>query len=124
MELDESHPLATSQWLRTGIARAKQTLPNGYCGMPIQSDCAHANPCLTCPLFITTPEFLPQHETQLRTTLTLIEKSEAAGHGRIAEKNRQIADNLGRIIDACRGCTPSQVVVGGKPTEEEATDAS
>ena len=124
VELDESHPLATSQWLRTGIARAKQTLPNGYCGMPIQSDCAHANPCLTCPLFITTPEFLPQHETQLRTTLTLIEKSEAAGHGRIAEKNRQIADNLGRIIDACRGCTPSQVVVGGKPTEEEATDAS
>lgn len=123
VELDETHPLATAQWTRTGIARAKQTLPNGYCGMPIQSECAHANPCLTCPLFITTPEFLPQHETQLRTTLTLIEESDAAGHVRIAEKNRQIADNLGRIIDACKGCSPTQVVVGGRPTTEEEADA-
>ena len=123
VELDETHPLAEAQWLRTGIARAKQTLPNGYCGMPIQSDCAHANPCLTCPLFITTPEFLPQHESQLRTTLTLIEQSDAAGHVRIAEKNRQIADNLGRIIEACKGCAPSQVVVGGKPTTDEQKEA-
>nr|WP_313315642.1 hypothetical protein [Dietzia maris] len=91
--------------------------------MPIQSDCAHANPCLTCPLFITTPEFLPQHESQLRTTLTLIEQSDAAGHVRIAEKNRQIADNLGRIIEACKGCAPSQVVVGGKPTTDEQKEA-
>ncbi|KRE29589.1 tyrosine-type recombinase/integrase [Agromyces sp. Soil535] len=119
VELDGSHPLAAAQWLRTGIARAKQTLPNGYCGMPVQSDCAHANPCLTCPLFITTPEFLPQHETQLRTTLTLIEKSEAAGHARIAEKNRQIAGNLTRIIDACKSCAPAQIVVGGQPTTDE-----
>lgn len=117
--LKDDHPLADAQWLRTGIAQAKQTLPNGYCGMPIQSDCEHANPCLTCPLFITTPAFLPQHEAQLRSTLTLIDKSEAAGHGRIAEKNRQIAHNLTRIITACRGCDSSQVVVGGRATDSE-----
>lgn len=115
----DDHPLAGAQWVRTSLARAKQTLPNGYCGMPIQSDCEHANPCLTCPLFITTPAFLPQHEAQLRTTLTLIEQSEAEGHGRIAEKNRQIAGNLSRIIAACRECDSGQVVVGGHHTNPE-----
>lgn len=68
-------------------------------------------------MFITTPAFLPQHEAQLRTTLTLIDQSEAAGHGRIAEKNRQIAQNLNRIITACRECDPSQVIVGGHATD-------
>lgn len=120
--LDDDHPLAGAQWTRTGLARAKQTLPNGYCGMPIQSDCEHANPCLTCPLFITTPAFLPQHEAQLRTTLTLIDQSEAAGHTRVAEKNRQIAGNLTKIISACNACAGDQVVLGGTPTPNQETN--
>jgi len=119
VQLGDDHPLADTQWLRAGIARAKQTLPNGFCGMPIQSDCEHANPCLSCPLFITTSAFLPQHEAQLRATLTLIDQSDAAGHGRIAAKNRQIATNLNRIITACQQCDPGQAVVGGRQTENE-----
>ena len=117
--LADGHPLADAQWARTGRARAKQTLPNGYCGMPIHSDCEHANPCLTYPLFITTPAFLPQHEAQLRATLTLIDQSEAAGHDRIVKKNRQIASKLTRIISACQGCDSGQAVVGGQRTDIE-----
>ena len=30
------------------LARAKQTLPNGYCGLPLQQTCPHPNACLTC----------------------------------------------------------------------------
>ena len=50
-------------------ARATQALPNGYCGLPVQKTCPHANACLTCPMFLTTAEFLPQHRAQ-RSTLS------------------------------------------------------
>jgi hypothetical protein len=30
----------------------------------VQKSCPHANACLTCPMFVTTPEFLPQHRAQ------------------------------------------------------------
>ncbi|MDQ4490793.1 tyrosine-type recombinase/integrase [Sinomonas sp. ASV486] len=122
--LSEDHPLADAQWSRAGLDRAKQTLPNGFCGMPVQSACEHANPCLTCPLFITTPEFLPQHEAQLRTTLELIDVSKSKGHSRIVEKNEEILENLTRIIGACRGCSPNEVVVGGRAEMTGASEAN
>jgi hypothetical protein len=115
IELDDEHPLADAAWTRAGLAQAKQTLPNGYCGMPIHSPCEHANPCLTCPLFLTTPEFLPQHQHQRVATLELISKAEAEGHHRVAEKNKQVLGNLDRIIDACQSCSADQIVVGGAP---------
>ncbi len=114
VELDDDHPLFEATWVRRGLDRAKQTLPNGYCGMPVNSPCEHANPCLTCPLFITNADFLPQHQTQLRNTLELIDISQQNGHRRIVEKNQQIADNLQRIIGACQAAPT---------TEQEATDA-
>ena len=36
--------------------------------------------CLTCPLFVTTAEFLPQHRKQLDDTRALIARAEADGH--------------------------------------------
>ncbi|WP_201407966.1 tyrosine-type recombinase/integrase, partial [Mycobacterium intracellulare] len=65
-------PLADGEWMKQNLARAKIALPNGYCGLPLQKSCPHANACLTCPLFITTAEFLPQHRKQLDDTRTLI----------------------------------------------------
>ena len=56
---------------------ATQALPNGYCGLPIQKSCPHANACLTCPVFITGPEFLPELREQRHRTLTLVETSAA-----------------------------------------------
>ncbi|OBG47701.1 hypothetical protein A5669_05130 [Mycolicibacterium fortuitum] len=126
VDLADEHPLADATWTRAGLAKAKQTLPNGYCGMPIQSPCEHANPCLTCPLFLTTPDFLPQHRHQRVTTLELITKAEAEGHHRVAEKNKQVLGNLDRIIAACESCGDEDVVVGGvpRPDEGSVTDAS
>jgi len=73
-------PLADGEWMKQNLARAKMALPNGYCGLPLQKSCPHANACLTCPLFVTTAEFLPQHRKQLDDTRALIARAEADGH--------------------------------------------
>lgn len=59
--IDPDGPLAEAQWAKHRIGLATQALPNGYCGLPVQQTCPHANACLTCPVFITTPQFLDQH---------------------------------------------------------------
>ena len=59
--LDPAGPLADAAWAKQRLGRATQALPNGYCGLPVVKTCPHANACLTCPMFLTTPEFLPQH---------------------------------------------------------------
>ncbi|GDY70478.1 MULTISPECIES: transposase [Streptomyces] len=77
---------------------ATQTLPNGYCGLPVQKTCPHANACLTCPVFLTGPEFLPELREQRTRTLTLIDNAKSCGHSRMTEMNQQVADNLDRMI--------------------------
>ena len=56
--------------------------------------------CLTCPMFLTTPEFLPQHRAQRQQVLQLITGAEARGQQRLAEMNRQVLHNLDNIITA------------------------
>jgi hypothetical protein len=55
--------------------------------------------CLTCPLFITTAEFLPQHRKQLDDTRALIARAQTDGHTRLAEMNRTVETNLLTIIN-------------------------
>jgi hypothetical protein len=55
---------------------------------------------LTSPLFVTTPEFLPQHHQQLDATRALITRAETDGHTRLAEMNRTVETNLLTIISA------------------------
>jgi ferredoxin len=98
--LDPDGPLAEASWAKQRISRATQALPNGYCGLPLVQTCPHANSCLTCPVFVTTPEFLPQHRAQHRQTLQIITAAEARGQTRLAEMNQQVADNLKKIITA------------------------
>ncbi len=54
--------------------------------------------CLTCPVFITTPEFLPQHREQLELTRGIIERAQQRGQLRLIEMNQRTADNLTKII--------------------------
>ena len=96
--LDPDGPLAQAQWAKTRYGIATQTLPSGYCGLPIQKRCPHANACLTCPVFITGPEFLPELRQQRQRTLTLIDTAQASGQARVSEMNKQVAANLDRII--------------------------
>jgi integrase len=93
-------PLGDAAWAKQQLSRATQALPNGYCELPLVQTCPHANSCLTCPMFVTTAEFLPQHHAQRRQTLQIIAAAEANGHARVAEMNRQVAANLDKIITA------------------------
>ncbi|MBV8349787.1 MAG: tyrosine-type recombinase/integrase [Mycolicibacterium sp.] len=100
VSLDPAGPLADAAWAKQRLGRATQALPNGYCGLPVQQSCPHANACLTCPMFLTTSEFLPQHRAQRQQVLQLVTAAEARGQQRLAEMNRQVLHNLDNIITA------------------------
>ena len=113
--LDPDGPLAEASWAKQRISRATQALPNGYCSLPLVKTCPHANACLTCPMFVTTAEFLPQHRQQHQQLLQIITTAEARGQARMAEMNRQVAGNLEKIITVLGG--------GEARTQEAAADA-
>ena len=96
--LNPGGPLGQAQWAKTRYGMATQTLPNGYCGLPIQKSCPHANACLTCPVFLSGPEFLPELHEQRHRTLTLIQAAAGNGQARIAEMNQQVLTNLDKMI--------------------------
>lgn len=99
IRLDPDGPLSDAAWALENLARAKQTLPNGYCGLPLQQTCPHPNACLTCDNFLTTVEFLPQHRDQLTRTEQLIASAQASGAQRLMEINEPVRINLIRIIE-------------------------
>lgn len=99
VDISADGPLGQAQWAKTRFGMATQTLPHGYCGLPVQKSCPHANACLTCPLFLTGPEFLPELREHRGRTLTLIDKSKANGHTRVAEMNKEVLTNLDKMID-------------------------
>ena len=70
--LDPAGPLAEAAWAKQRLGWATQALPNGFCGLPVQKTCPHANACLTCPMFVTTAEFLPQHRGHRQQVIELI----------------------------------------------------
>ena len=82
VSIDPDGPLAQAQWAKTRYGMATQTLPHGYCGLPVQKSCPHANACLTCPVFLTGPEFLPELREHRGRTLTLIQDAQATGRTR------------------------------------------
>jgi integrase len=98
IDIDPDGPLAQAQWAKTRYGMATQTLPHGYCGLPVQKSCPHANACLTCPVFITGPEFLPELREHRGRTLTLIDKAEADGHTRVVQMNTEVLTNLDKMI--------------------------
>jgi len=113
LTIDPGGPLAEANWAKQRLSRATQALPNGYCGLPVQKSCPHANSCLTCPMFITTPEFLPRHHKHRQQVLQIITAAEARGQTRLAEMNRQVLGNLDNIITALQS----------SPGKAEAVDA-
>ncbi len=67
-------------------------------------------------MFVTTAEFLPQHHAQRRETLQIITAAEANGQARVAEMNKQVAANLGKIITALEdGEDDSRKAAGDAP---------
>jgi hypothetical protein len=93
-----SRPPGDAAWTKHQLSRATQALPNGYCQLPLARTRPHANSYLTCPMFVTTAEFLPRHHAQRQKTPQIISAAEANGHTRVAEMNKQVAANLDTII--------------------------
>ena len=107
--LDPDGPLADAAWAKQRLGRVTQALPNGYCGLPVQKTCPHANACLTCPMFITTPEFLPGHRDHRKQIVQIISTAETHGQARLAEMNRQVLTSLDNIITSLDdGTTPQE----------------
>ncbi|MEV8632644.1 tyrosine-type recombinase/integrase [Streptosporangium sp. NPDC051023] len=119
--LPAGHHLADAQWMKISMVRAKVTLPNGYCGAPIQTDCEFANPCLDCHFFLTTRDFIGQHRRQREETLRFISDAERQGLTRIVERNTRTLGKLDRLIEALEQTGPEQIVAGGKVTDLDAT---
>ena len=47
VSIDPAGPLSEATWAKQRLGRATQALPNGYCGLPIQKTCPHANSCFS-----------------------------------------------------------------------------
>jgi hypothetical protein len=91
-------PLGDAAWMKHHLGRASMALPNGYCGLPLQQTCPHANACLTYPVFITTPEFLDTHREQLEHTKLVLAGAKQRNQLRLVEMNQKVADNSANII--------------------------
>ena len=71
--------------MKERIARAKQALPNGYCGLPLVQSCPHPNACLSCDNFLTDGSFRKIHERQLAHTEALHDRIKQSENMRLIE---------------------------------------
>ena len=64
-------------------------------------------------MFITTPQFLPQHRDHRQQIVQIISAAEARGQARVAEMNQQVLANLDNIITGLQDGTGSAEVTAG-----------
>ena len=93
-------PLEQAAWMKERIARAKQALPNGYCGLPLVQSCPHPNACLSCENFLTDSTFRDIHEQQLTHTRTLRERAQQKENMRLVDLLEADERSLRRILDS------------------------
>ncbi len=99
MTLATGGVLGEATWTKERLARARQSLPNGYCGLPLQQHCPHPNACLSCDSFLTDLTFLAQHREHLVRVDEQLASARASGWERIAESNESDRINLINIIE-------------------------
>jgi site-specific recombinase XerD len=92
-------PLGKAAWMKDRIARAKQALPNGYCGLPLVQSCPHPNACLSCENFLTDSSFRHIHQKQLTHAQTLRERAKQNENVRLVELLDGDERSLRRILD-------------------------
>ncbi len=91
-------PLGEAAWMKDRIARAKQALANGYCGLPLVQSCPHPNACLSWANFLTDSSFRHIHQQQLTHTQTLRERAQQNENVRLVELLDQDERSLRRIL--------------------------
>ena len=92
-------PLEEAAWMKERIARAKQALPNGYCGLPLVQSCPHPNACLSCPSFLTDESFRGVHEQQRGETHRLLANARQNHNLRLVEVLERDEQSLSRILE-------------------------
>jgi len=92
-------PLEEAAWMKERIARAKQALPNGYCGLPLVQSCPHPNACLSCPSFLTDGSFRAVHEQQRGETRRLLENARENNNLRLIEVLARDEQSLSRVLE-------------------------
>ena len=92
-------PLEQAAWMKERIARAKQALPNGYCGLPLVQSCPHPNACLSCESFLTDGSFRAVHEQHQAETRRLLEKARKNNNLRLIEVLERDEQSLTRILE-------------------------
>jgi ferredoxin len=85
--------------MKERIARAKQALPNGYCGLPLVQSCPHPNACLNCESFLTDGSFRPVHQQQQAETRRLLEKARKNNNVRLIEVLERDEQSLNKILE-------------------------
>ncbi|MGE0141018.1 MAG: tyrosine-type recombinase/integrase [Ilumatobacteraceae bacterium] len=93
-------PLEEATWMKERIARAKQALPNGYCGLPLVQTCPHPNACLSCDSFLTDGSFRDIHEQQRAQTRNLLGRAQDNNNVRLIEVLQRDEASLTRILEA------------------------
>ena len=109
--------------MKERIARARQALPNGFCGLPLVQTCPHPNACLSCDNFLTDASFRSVHVQQLAHTKELRERAEQQGSLRLVEVLERDQQSLTRILEAMLfvGAAPLTVMVSSRdPTRRSA----
>ena len=91
-------PLEQAAWMKERIARAKQALANGYCGLPLVQSCPHPNACLSCENFLTDSSFRQIHERQLADTQALRRHAQQNENLRLVELLEGDERSLQRIL--------------------------
>jgi len=99
LTLQREGVLGEATWTKERLARARQALPNGYCGLPLQQQCPHPNACLSCDSFLTDLTFLEQHREHLSRVEQQLDHARGSGWERIAESNESDRVNLINIIE-------------------------
>lgn len=90
-----------AQWLKFNLKT--QSLSNGWCKKPVQDGtCKHANKCLSCNSFRTSPAFLPIHKDHLHRCKIKIAEAEADGNDRVKQLNEHTLFKLERIISGLK----------------------
>ncbi|MDQ1444531.1 MAG: hypothetical protein QOI20_995 [Acidimicrobiaceae bacterium] len=92
-------PMTDGLRLKDRLERARQSLPNGYCARPLQTDCIHPNFCIGCTQFASDVTFLPVLRGQRARAVTLEATCIEEGRGRWAERNRKDITALDAIIE-------------------------
>lgn len=92
----------TARWLRDELVtnRTSQAVAHGWCGLPVQQECPHANACFTCEKFESGPVFLGDIKSLFKRTKDVVRKAEENGQTRMAEMNERAAAGMENVISS------------------------